>query len=256
MSRYKLDGIDIDWEYPTQRDGSASSDNANYIALLRQLRQKWGTSKLITAAVGADSGLIGKAYNVPAMNQYLDFINLMTYDFNEYSGQGSRTAQNSPLFAGDADSDKLLNQAATVDEWIKAGAAPSKLLLGLAFYGHNYQLANVNNHGLGAATSGAGAKGPYTDEAGYKSYSEICLDFKQPGWTVVYDQQQQSPYAYKGNQWIGYDNPQSIAAKAQYATNRGLAGVFMWALDNDDLYGDCGTGALPLLRALNSVIQP
>lgn len=33
------------------------------------------------------------------------------------------------------------------------------------------------------------------------------------GWTVVWDDEQKVPYMYKGNQWVGYDNPESLKLK-------------------------------------------
>ena len=40
-----------------------------------------------------------------------------------------------------------------------------------------------------------------------------------PTYTVVYSQEQQAPYLYKGNQWVGYDNVASIRAKVFYFVN-------------------------------------
>lgn len=126
INKYKLDGVDIDWEYPTQ-GGGISSDKGNFINLLRELRAKLGTAKVITAAVGAGNGFIGNSYDVKGMNQYLTFINLMTY---EYHGPNEKhTGQNSPLYASSwKGEDKSLNSDATVTAWINAGATPSKLL--------------------------------------------------------------------------------------------------------------------------------
>lgn len=208
---------------------------------------------IITVAVGAGSGFVGSSYDVKGINQYVDYINLMTYDM--HSGYDSNTGQNSPLYASSwSGEDKSLNADATVTNWINNGATPSKLVLGLGFYGQCFTLANSANHGIGAASSGPGASGLYTQQAGILSYLEICKNLMAGGWTTVYDTQQQSPYSYKGNQWVGYDNVQSIKAKSQYCLTKGLGGVMMWALDNDDFYNVCGGGATPLLNAITSVI--
>lgn len=42
---------------------------------------------------------------------------------------------------------------------------------------------------------------------------KIVLDQRQGGWTIVWDNEQRVPHMYKGDQWIGYDNPQSIKVK-------------------------------------------
>ena len=41
----------------------------------------------------------------------------------------------------------------------------------------------------------------------------MCVKFNQGGWTTVIDQFYKAPYAYKGNQWMGYDDVTSLAVK-------------------------------------------
>ncbi|XP_047998766.1 putative chitinase 1 [Leguminivora glycinivorella] len=55
-------------------------------------------------------------------------------------------------------------------------------------------------------------------------------------------------YANKDLFWVGYDNPNTIKAKAQYAKNTGLAGIMYWAIDLDDFSGTCGD-KFPLVSA-------
>ena len=59
--------------------------------------------------------------------------------------------------------------------------------------------------GLARQTQAPGASGPYTRKTGLLGFNEICEDFELGGWTVIGDPQQQVPYAFKGNQWVGYD---------------------------------------------------
>lgn len=197
--------------------------------------------------------MIGTSYNVPAMNQILDYINLMTYDYNAH--WNGRTGQNSPLYASSNDINSQWNIDASVNAWIRAGANPQKLFLGLGFYAQTFTLQNPAQNGLGAPTVGAGLPGPYSQSPGLLMYNEICEELNRGGWTVRYDTQQQSPYAFKGNQWWGYDNVQSIRAKTQYAVQRNLAGVMMWAVDYEDRHNHCGTGFNPLLAAIAQVIR-
>ena len=75
------------------------------------------------------------------------------------------------------------------------------------------------------------------------SYYEICENIKVNGWTEAYDSTAQVPYAYKGDQWVGYDNVKSIQLKTQYALSKNLGGIMFWALDLDDFKGTfCGEG--------------
>lgn len=223
-----------------------------YIDFLRELRLRFGTRLLITAAVGADDYLVGVSYNVPAMNLYLDYINLMTYDFN--GSWNVRTGQNSPLYPHSTDTNRAFNIDYAVRHWINNGASRAKLFLGLAFYGRTFTLADPAVNGLHAPTIGPGNPGRYSNEGGLMMYNEICQELDSGGWTVIYDTDQQSPYAFKGNQWWGYDNAQSIRVKSQYAVDQGLAGVMIWALDYEDVHNQCGTGWNPLFAAIWSVI--
>lgn len=78
---------------------------------------------------------------------------------------------------------------------------------------------------------------------GFMSYYEICENIRVNGWTEAYDSVREVPYAYKGDQWVGYDNVNSIRLKTQYALRKGLGGVMFWDLALDDFKGTfCGEG--------------
>lgn len=206
---------------------------------------KFGSRFLITAAVGADPDLVGTAYNVPAMNQYMDFINLMTYDFNgPYNGV---TGQNAPLYASSKETNKRFNSDYAITHWLRNGANPQKIIMGLGFYAKTFTLRDPNVNGLLAPTIGTGSPSG-------RNYREICNELNRGGWTVVYDYEQESPYAFKDDQWWGYDNPQSIRAKCNYAVSKNLGGVMMWSMDYDDVNNTCGTGWSPLFKAIWSVV--
>merc|ERR550519_1698190 len=64
------------------------------------------------------------------------------------------------------------------------------------------------------------------------------------------------PYAYKGNQWVGYDDVDTIRRKSEYVREMGLGGGMVWALDLDDFRNDCGEGPHPLMNAIKEVLGP
>ena len=91
--------------------------------------------------------------------------------------------------------------------WIAAGAAPEKILLGTALFGNSYTLSRpIKKIGRGAAFFNPGQPGKYTHEYGTLGYNEICDLIKNQNWKVLYDKEQEVPYAYKGNQIVAYDN--------------------------------------------------
>jgi chitinase len=113
VARHELDGVDMDWEYP----GPGQSAHNN-VLLMKALRARLGTDKLLTAAVVGD-GEEGEGI-LPEVFEYADFINIMAYDNDEH---GQRP--HSPY-----------EYAVTcVEYWKKRGLPRGKLVLGVPFYG-------------------------------------------------------------------------------------------------------------------------
>lgn len=253
VKQYGFDGFDLDWEYPTQR-GGAETDKAAFAKLLSELRPKFDANGFIlSAAVSAGKATIDPAYDVPALAKYLDFINVMTYDL--HGSWDSATGENAPLYAGIADTtadSQTLNVDFAINYWIQKGASPDKLNVGMGTYGRSFTLQNTRSTDVGVAITGPGQAGPYTREAGTLGYNEICEQSSQ--WTVYWNEEQEVPYAVNGNQWVGYDNADSLKLKAQYVKEKGLGGAMIWSVETDDFLGVCGAGKFPLLVAINSVL--
>uniref|UniRef100_A0A3Q3DFC2 chitinase n=1 Tax=Hippocampus comes TaxID=109280 RepID=A0A3Q3DFC2_HIPCM len=226
-------------------------DETKYI--MRNVSKTTGKSQLmLTAAVSAGKGTIDAGYEIAQIAKYLDFINVMTYDFH---GTWERvTGHNSPLYRGSQDFGDLIyfNTDYAMKYWRDQGTPVEKLRMGFAAYGRTFRLASSNT-GVGAPASGAASAGPFTREAGFWSYYEIC-NFLQ-GANVQWIDDQKVPYASKNNEWVGFDNQKSYEIKVQYMKNMKFGGAFVWALDLDDFRGEfCGQGAHPLLAHLRKLV--
>lgn len=57
--------------------------------------------------------------------------------------------------------------------YIKKGADPKKLVVGIPTYGRSFQLSDPDETDIGAPAEGPGEKGEYTREAGYLAYYEV-----------------------------------------------------------------------------------
>ncbi|XP_039275778.1 endochitinase-like [Nilaparvata lugens] len=71
-------------------------------------------------------------------------------------------------------------------------------------------------------------------------YYEICTYVQKNGWTQSWADGAFCPYAYQGDQWVGFDNERSIQMKMDFIKQKGLAGAMMWSIDQDDFTGMCG----------------
>lgn len=181
----------------------------------------------------------------------MDWIGVMAYDFH---GQwDKKTGPNAPLFNYPGNANDFYADFA-VKHWIKRGAPSTKIIMGVPTYGQSFTLANAGNHGLNAPASGGGQAGEFTRAAGILAYYEICDRIKHKGWTPVRDKKIGS-YAYKGNQWVSFDDVETLRAKAKYIRDSKLGGTMIWALDFDDFRGTCGEGKYPLLSALNKGLR-
>ncbi|XP_063916520.1 probable chitinase 10 [Zophobas morio] len=258
LREYQFNGLDVDWEYPRGAD-----DRAAYVNLLKELRVAFeGEAKtsgqprlLLTAAVPASFEAIAAGYDVPEIAKYLDFINVMTYDFH---GQWERTVgHNSPLFP--LESATSYQKKLTVDysarEWVKQGAPKEKLMIGMPTYGRSFELVNTTQFDIGAPASGGGTPGRYTSEAGFMSFYEICDFLHEDNTTLVWDNEQQVPFAYRENQWVGFDDERSLKTKMAWLKEEGFGGIMIWSVDMDDFRGSCGSGKYPLINAMRQEID-
>jgi chitinase len=224
-----FDGIDIDWEYPNSCGLSCDGSGAQaYVTLMSALRSRFG-SKLVTAAVPAGFAHINAA-NYGGAAQYVDWYNVMTYDFFGAWAASGPTAPHSPLTSYTGIPQANFHSDAAIQLYKQKGVPASKLLLGIGFYGRGWTGVSSANGGLNQAASGPA---PGTYEQGNEDYKVLAVRCPATGTVAG------TAMAYCGGQWWSYDTPATIAGKMAYKRNQGLAGAFFW-----ELSGDTASGAL------------
>jgi chitinase len=244
-----FDGIDIDWEFPGACGDTCNfrpEDTKNFTKLLAEFRAELdelgrttGKHYLLSVATSAREREIEKL-ELKKLNESLDFVSIMTYDFHVAAAKTA--AFHSGLYGAKGDpnpEDKGWSDAA-VKAHIRGGVPPAKLMLGVPFYGHGWEVPpGPNGDGLFQATKGPA---PSTGTAGSEDAKVLLA---HPVGTRHFDKEAQSMWTYDKDKQIfwTYDDPATLAIKTKYVKNMGLGGMMLW-----DLAGD--TADSRLLKAM------
>ncbi|KAK4877841.1 hypothetical protein RN001_010347 [Aquatica leii] len=257
---YKCDGVDLDWEFPNKVPSHDTKQRMHFTQLLYELRKEVNRQHqhkfIISVAVAAPKFIVDLSYDVPYINDYVDFVNVMTYDFHFYTKLTPFTGFNAPLYPIDTDFFDTFNTNFSINYWLELGMDQKKINVGLPTYGHTFELFNVNNDGLGAPARGYGRLG----SNGFADYNEICLflldnrDIK-----VVFSYAARSPYACKGTEWVSFEDETSLLFKSQYINNRKFGGAMILSLNADDHSGRCKSQSefkqFPLINRVKSILS-
>ncbi|GGT33508.1 chitinase [Streptomyces purpureus] len=244
-----FDGIDLDWEYPNACGLSCdTSGPASFKNMMQAMRAKFGTKNLVTAAVTADASAGGKidAADYAGAAPYMDWFNVMTYDFFGAWAAKGPTAPHSPLTSYPGIPQAGFNSAEAIAKFKAKGVPAAKLLLGIGFYGRGW--TGVTQKEPGGTATGP-AQGTY--EQGIEDYKVLknscpaggTSQTESGGGTVA-----GTAYAHCGTNWWSYDTPATVTSKMGWAKNQGLGGAFFWEFSGDTSNGE-------LVSAINSGLR-
>jgi len=227
-----LDGVDIDWEYPGQRGNDnifRPEDKQNYTLMFKEIRKeldelskKTGKYYELTTAVGASYSYIEHT-EMDKAAKYLDYVNLMTYDF--YTS-GDSAGHHSNLYPPE-DYEKDASAHKTFNEFVKAGVPAEKLVMGLPFYGRSWIMKSADKHGINMPVEGRARGGGYT-------YIKDSLVDKK-GFVRHWDENAKAPYLFnlETNQLVVYDDEESVKLKCEYVIENNMAGLMFWQYASD-----------------------
>jgi chitinase len=226
-----FDGIDLDWEYPNACGLSCdTSGPAAFKNMMQAMRAKFGANNLVTAAVTADASAGGKidATDYAGAAPYMNWFNVMTYDFFGAWAAKGPTAPHSPLTSYAGIPQAGFNSAEAIARFKAQGVPANKLLLGIGFYGRGWT-------GVTQSAPGGTATGPAagTYEQGIEDYKVLKASCPATGTVAG------TAYAHCGTNWWSYDTPATVTSKMSWAKNQGLGGAFFW-----EFSGDTGNGEL------------
>jgi chitinase len=233
VSKYNLDGIDIDWEYPGMIGDSniyRPEDKEHYTILFKDLRQ--GLDSLanithmkyyVTTAVGGSQAYIDHT-EMDKVQLYTDYINVMSYD---YAGGSDPISNHHTNLYTSSDDRNQYSADRSIQAFIAAGVPPEKIVIGIAFYGKGWQMESTDNNGLYRKALKPARGGGFT-------YLKDSLANKN-GYKEYWDRKAKAPYLFNPEKkiFISYDNERSVKEKCKYVKRHHLAGAMFWEYNSD-----------------------
>ncbi|MFS4415159.1 glycoside hydrolase family 18 protein [Maribacter sp. 2307ULW6-5] len=250
--KYKLDGLDMDWEYPGISGAGTKArdeDTENFTALMKGLREMLDTFDTPKVLTFASAGW--KRYydfiETEKVMQYADFMNVMTYDLvsgvSEYTGHHTALGdvkieeiEGTPFHEqlsnrfkeGKSKDPHPRSTEKIVDFLIANNVDPKQIVIGAAFYGRVWKGVVPDNKGLYQRSGGM--------HIGWLAYHEIRKSYENnPDYVRHWDEKAQAPYMYNAKEqfMLSYDDTVSVTKKTDYAMEKGLGGIMFWELGND-----------------------
>ncbi|TVY92833.1 Chitotriosidase [Lachnellula willkommii] len=224
MHKWGFQGADLDWEFPAQPDsGGKPEDTANLALLIKEMSAAFGTKYGISLALPTDFNYLA-AFDPIALQPYVSFFNFMAYDLHgpwEAARLGALLRPQAAL--PDIESTLL-------PIWFD-GVDANKLNLGLPYYGRGATVSSTSCVDLNCPYSGLSRPGQCTGQAGILSLKEI---------QDIISQRHLTPKVLPGifqksitfdDQWISYDDSDTVAEKAQWADQHCFGGTMIWSID-------------------------
>lgn len=241
LKKYNIDGIDLDWEYPgLSGDGNVyrAVDKQNFTLMLKTLREyldrqseldgRTSNPYLLTIATGASQSYLDHT-EMHKAQQYLDFVNIMTYDF--HTGGSPIAGHHSNLYPSNSIHFTGPSADRAVQQHIDAGIPSNKLVLGVPFYGRSWSDVRTTDNGLYQWTS--------SSERGSAGFDELRDDYiNKNGYTRYWDEEAKAPYLWNPDTQtiFVYDDEESLGYKTDYIKARGLGGAMFWEYSSN--YGE------------------
>lgn len=234
--QYDFDGIDIDWEYPGYAPHQGRpQDKENFTLLLQELHaaaKAQNPPLLVTIAAPAGSTNYVNM-EVEKIHEYLDWINLMTYDLHgPWPDSENHVTNHLSALYPPKEGNPLLTVESAVMYYIEQGVPSQKLVLGMPLYGRSFAGAKSTPTGLFSTYSGPGSG--TTQEVGMRFFYDIkqnLLSTHQLHW----DGEGQVPYLHNSStgEFITFDNETSLQIKCEWVKSMKLGGAMVWELGLD-----------------------
>ncbi|KAK4446124.1 hypothetical protein QBC34DRAFT_497070 [Podospora aff. communis PSN243] len=226
MDTYGFQGVDLDWEYPVDETrGGRPEDVVNFVSLLREMRAAYGTSYGISLTLAPDYWYL-RWFDAKGLEPYVDHMGFMAYDLHGF-WDADVTALGA-LVRGQADIREIYNNSIPL---AYAELDFSKLDFGIAWYGRGYTLQDPSCNTLGCPCKGPSRPAKCTNAAGVMSLDEVQDLIAEKGLEPRLLQGSMMKELVWDDQWIGYDDEETVAMKKAFANKLGFGGTMAWSVD-------------------------
>lgn len=295
LKTYDFDGLDLAWQFPPNKpkkirgavksvfhklkkifgggntpvDEKADEHREEFTALVRELKNSFrheGFLLSLTVLPNVNSTMF---YDIPAIINYLDFVNLAAFDFQTPDRNPKEADYPAPIYElNERNPNSNIN--AQVQLWLSNRCPASKINVGIPTFGRVWKM--TEDSGITGVppipeTENEVAPGPQTGISGLYSWPETCAKLLNPNnahlkgedapFRKVGDPTKRfGTYAYRvpdesgeHGLWVGYEDPDTAGNKAAYVRAKGLGGIAIFDLSYDDFRGTCSGDKFPILRA-------
>lgn len=248
MKRYRwLAGIDVDWEFPgvtyknpPENPGcvKVGNDYKNYALLLKEMRESFDREfgkgvKKLTVCAPAGEWYLSKQ-NIRKFHQYVDLINLMTYDLD---GCHKKTGHHSAIYRETGK--QCVDKAVKI--LLRKGVPKNKIVVGSPLFSHGCEGVSADKNG-----NVLHVRGNQKNFKGIMMWRDID-DFEKsavepgvPGWHKGYDEKAKAAYLWNDDgtskycgYYLSYENSRSLKDKIDYINKKDLGGIIVWQADGD-----------------------
>ncbi len=217
-------GVNIDFE------GMVSADKTpftNFIIQLKTALQAANPNYELSVALYAVDW--SGAFDIPALVPYVDDFIIMGYDY--YWSGSSQAGPTDPLYNFQTSYNYTLSKSVTY--YLSKGVPPNKLLLGLPYYGREWETTSntIPSNTTGNFSTSRTYAYVKNNSTGY--YTTTNKKWDQNSFTPAYVFQVSGAWRQC---WI--DDDYSMRRRFDFVNQRGIGGIGIWALGYDDGYND------------------
>ncbi|MGB8453739.1 MAG: glycosyl hydrolase family 18 protein [Anaerocolumna sp.] len=255
-----IDGFDLDWEYPgidrkpdpndeyDKGCPGGPEDKENFTFLLKEIREAYDNTghsdKMLTIAASGGYDKL-ELIEPDKFQQYLDWINVMTYDF--HGAWETTTGHHAGLYANPEDTAATspvdikgrYNTDAAVRNFTQIYGVPAaKLNVGTPYYSRGWKGVTGGINGMYGTAAGAATGSWDNPNSPGGQYPYFTLkQMENTGGYIKYrdDTYAKTPWLYNKSTGIllSYEDMTSLSARCDFINNNGYGGLIIWEITGD-----------------------